>query len=94
MPKRPSLKALDSRPPIVAESAHHDGEGSSALSRTSKPQPSRTGKKVVTVYLPESVWRDLKVLAAKTDSTIDGLMRRGLDLVFAEHNVNRGAADM
>jgi hypothetical protein len=48
---------------------------------------------LVTVYLSESVWRDLKVLAAKTDSTIDGLMRRGLDHVFAEHNVNRGAAD-
>jgi hypothetical protein len=30
----------------------------------------------------------LKVLAAKTDSTIDALMRRGLD-----HRVNRGAAD-
>jgi hypothetical protein len=46
---------------------------------------------VVTVYLPESIWRDLKVLAAKTDSTIDALMRQGLDLVFAQHRVNRGA---
>jgi hypothetical protein len=94
MTKRPSLKALDTRSHVGVEAAHHDGEGSAALVRTTKPQPSRTGKKVVTVYLPESVWRDLKVLAAKTDSTIDGLMRRGLDLVFAEHNVNRGAADV
>ncbi len=94
MPKRPSLKALDSRPHVAAETAHHDDEGAADLARTSKPQPSRTGKKVVTVYLPESVWRDLKVLAARTDSTIDGLMRHGLDLVFAEHNINRGAADV
>jgi hypothetical protein len=54
-------------------------------------QPSRRGKKVVTVYLPESVWRDAKMLAARTDTTIDAIMRRGLELVFAEHGVNRGA---
>ena len=93
MTKRPSLKALDRRPLAVPESAHVEESGPEALVRTSKPQPSRMGKKVVTVYLPESVWRDLKVLAAKTDSTIDGLMRRGLDHVFAEYKVNRGAAD-
>jgi hypothetical protein len=93
MTKRPSLKALDRR--LAAMEPSHDEEASSlAPARTTKPQPSRTGKKVVTVYLPESVWRDLKVLAAKTDSTIDGLMRRGLDHVFAEHNINRGAADV
>ena len=57
-----------------------------------KPQPGRAGKKVVTVYLPESVWRDVKVLAAKTDNTIDALMREGLDLIFEKHGINRGAA--
>ncbi len=93
MTKRPSLKALDRRLPAVPEPPHDEEAGSLASARTSKPQPSRTGKKVVTVYLPESVWRDLKVLAAKTDSTIDGLMRRGLDHVFAEYKVNRGATD-
>jgi hypothetical protein len=51
----------------------------------------RSGKKVVTVYLPESVWRDAKMLAVRTDTTIDAIMRRGLDLVFAEHGINRGA---
>jgi hypothetical protein len=92
MTKRPSLRALDRRLSAVPEPTHDEKAVSSA--RTAKPQPYRTGKKVVTVYLPESVWRDLKVLAAKTDSTIDGLMRRGLDHVFAEHNINRGAADV
>jgi hypothetical protein len=91
MTKRPSLKALDRRLSSVPEPPQE--AGSLASARTTKPQPSRAGKKVVTVYLPESVWRDLKVLAAKTDSTIDGLMRRGLDHVFAEHKINRGAAD-
>jgi hypothetical protein len=93
MTKRPSLKALDRRSNILPEPTREESADSPAAVRTHRPQPSRAGKKVVTVYLSESVWRDLKVLAAKTDSTIDGLMRRGLDHVFAEHNVNRGAAD-
>ena len=50
-----------------------------------KPQPSRIGKKSVTVYLRVDTWRELKVLAATTDVTIDALLRRGVDLVLAEH---------
>lgn len=53
---------------------------------TIKPQPSRIGKKSVTVYLPVNTWRDLRVLAAKTDSTIDALIRRGISLVLAEQD--------
>ena len=90
MTKRPSLKSLErcaTASHAIEEVAH------SQAAVGSKQQPSRVGKKVVTVYLSESVWRELKVLAAKTDSTIDALMRRGLDHVFAEHKVNRGAAD-
>jgi hypothetical protein len=89
MSKRPSLKALE-RHPAPASPA----EELAPVSGGGKQQPSRVGKKVVTVYLSESVWREVKVLAAKTDDTIDGLMRRGLDLVFAEHKINRGAADV
>ncbi len=87
MTKRPSRKSPDSRPAaaMVAPPA--------SVSAAAKPQPSRVGKKVVTVYLAESVWRDLKVLAAQNDTTIDALMRRGLDRVFAEYGINRGAAD-
>ena len=43
-----------------------------------KPQPSRVGK--------VNTWRDLRVLAAKTDSTIDALIRRGISLVLAEQD--------
>ena len=49
-----------------------------------KPQPSRIGKISVTVYLPQHVWRELRVLAATTNSTIDKLIRRRFDLVLAE----------
>jgi hypothetical protein len=90
MSKRPSLKALERHTPA---SPTVEGVPHSQTAAGGKQQPSRVGKKVVTVYLSESVWRELKVLAAKTDSTIDALMRRGLDHVFAEHRVNRGAVD-
>ena len=90
MTKRPSLKALERHTTV---SPTVEGVPHSQTATGGKHQPSRVGKKVVTVYLSESVWRELKVLAAKTDSTIDALMRRGLDHVFAEHRVNRGAAN-
>jgi hypothetical protein len=50
-----------------------------------KPQSLRSGKKSLSVYLPVDTWRELKILAATTDTTIDALMRRGVDLVLAEH---------
>jgi hypothetical protein len=51
-----------------------------------KPQPSRTGEKCVSVYLSPEKWRELKILAVTTDTTIDALMRRAAELVLAEHN--------
>ena len=91
MTKRPSLKAIERHPSAAA--IVEEVSQTPPPATHGKQQPSRAGKKVVTVYLSESVWRELKVLAAKTDSTIDGLMRQGLDHVFAEHRINRGAAD-
>ena len=58
---------------------------------TTQSQPDRVGKKAVSVYLDESAWRDLKIFAAENDTTIDALMRQGLDLVLEKHGVNRGA---
>jgi hypothetical protein len=86
MTKRPSLKAVAPTEKIAAAPQRPE-----AIVRP--PQPSRIGKKVVSVYLAESVWRDLKLLAVKTDTTIDALVRRGIDRVFAEHGVNRGAVE-
>jgi len=57
-----------------------------------KPQPSRVGKKSVSVYLPPDKWRELKILAATTDTTIDALLRRGVDFVLAEHKSKRPPA--
>lgn len=93
MSKRPSLKALERRPSPPSPATPATEEAAPAAPQPGKQPPSRAGKKVVSVYLSESVWRDLKVLAAKTDTTIDALIRRGIDHVFTEHKVNRGAAE-
>jgi hypothetical protein len=90
--KRPSLKALERRPTLPLPSVPEPEERIAAPPSGKQP-PSRTGKKVVSVYLPESVWRDLKVLGAKNDTTIDALIRRGIDHVFTEYKVNRGASE-
>lgn len=53
-------------------------------SGVAKPQPSRAGEKCVSVYLSPEKWRELKILAVTTDTTIDALMRRAAHLVLAE----------
>jgi hypothetical protein len=58
-------------------------------SATLKPQPSRVGKKSVTVYVPENIWRELRIMAAMTDSTIDKIIRSGIDHVLAEYKKKR-----
>jgi hypothetical protein len=88
MTKRPSLKSIATPPPPAPLSI-----APSPPAGPRSQQPSRVGKKVVSVYLTETVWRDLKLLAVKTDTTIDALVRQGIDHVFAEHNVNRGASE-
>jgi hypothetical protein len=50
-----------------------------------KPSPSRAGKKSVTLYLPMDTWRELKILATVMDTTMDALMRRGVDHILTEH---------
>lgn len=48
------------------------------------PPVGRDGKKSVTLYLPVEKWRELKILSVTTDTTLDALLRRGVDLVLAE----------
>jgi hypothetical protein len=47
------------------------------------PEPAR--KKSVSVHLSPEKWREVKISAVTTDTTIDAIMRRALDLVVAEH---------
>jgi hypothetical protein len=47
-----------------------------------KQQSTRTGKKSVTVYLSPEKWRELKIIAALTDATLDKLLQEGADMVI------------
>jgi hypothetical protein len=62
----------------------HEPQCSMARKPT-KPHSSRTGEKSARVYLSPEKRRDLKILAVTTDTTINALMRRAVDLVLAEH---------
>lgn len=57
---------------------------------TIKPR-GRAGRKSVTVYLPVMMWRELRVLAALNDTTLDALLRRGAELVRAEYKDKRAS---
>jgi hypothetical protein len=60
-----------------------------AMGKPSKPLAVRSGKKSVTVYLSVVMWRELRVLAALNDTTLDALLRRGAELVRAEYKDKR-----
>jgi hypothetical protein len=51
----------------------------------------RAGRKSVTVYLPIAIWRELRVLAALNDTTLDALLRRGAELVRTEYKDKRAS---
>jgi hypothetical protein len=56
-----------------------------------KSRAGSAGKKRVTLHLPVNKWRELKVLATMLDTTMDALMRSGLDLALAERKTRQAA---
>lgn len=65
--------------------------GTAAPSRSSADQrnphfrPGRAGKSNVTGYFPPEVKRQLRVLAAEQDTTIQNLLAMALNDLFAKH---------
>jgi len=55
-------------------------------------QRSRQGKKVVTYYLDPEPFTQLKILSAKTGTTIQDLSLEALNLLFERHQVSRIAS--
>ncbi len=52
-------------------------------------QPSRIGKRAVTFYLSPEAYRQLRVLSATTDKSIQLLMTEALDWQFQQHDMHR-----
>jgi hypothetical protein len=66
------------------------------MGRSPRPgsiQPQgRRGRKAVAVYLQVDKWRELKVIAALTDTTLDKLLQSGADMVIEKFKRTRGGS--
>ena len=66
------------------------------MGRSPKPgsiQPQgRRGRKAVAVYLQVDKWRELKVIAALTDTTLDKLLQSGADMVIEKFKRTRSGS--
>ena len=51
----------------------------------SSTEPSRVGKKPVTVYYGKEAHLQLKILAAEMETTIQGLHEDALNVLFVKH---------
>jgi hypothetical protein len=66
------------------------------MARSAKPgtiRPlTRRGRKSAVVYLQVEKWRELKVIAALTDSTLDKLLQSGADMVIEKFKRTRSGS--
>lgn len=81
---------MDARGEALKKRARHGGRALKASRGNVARQAAESvagsyGKKRVTLYLPVDKWRELKIVATILDTTLDALMRGGVDLVLAEH---------
>ena len=52
----------------------------------SKRCPSRRGKKMAACYLSMDAYRQLKILCAETDMSVEEALKQGLDSLFVANN--------
>ena len=55
-----------------------------AVSRSPRGRPGRAGKTNVTAYFPPAVKKQLRLLAAEEETTIQGLLAEALNDLFAK----------
>src|SRR3712207_252455 len=67
--------------------------GKPGASEPRQQQASRTGKRAVTFYVSPDAFRQLRVLAAQTDKTIQQIMLEALDWQFQQHDMHRIAKE-
>jgi hypothetical protein len=56
-----------------------------------KRPSSRTGKRVLSVYLDPLAWKQLRQLALDSGSTTQALGEEAVNLLFTKHGMNRSA---
>jgi hypothetical protein len=87
MAKRPDLRqALKPRNEIpVPQPTLPQDNAAAAAPKSPHFRPSREGKANVTGYFPPSVKKQLRILAADRDTTIQDLLAEALNDLFAKH---------
>lgn len=61
--------------------------------RTVRP-PSRQGKRIVSTYVDQDAWMQLRMLNLRTGRSTQELMVDAIDLLFQQHGLNRIARGM
>lgn len=96
MSKRPSLFSSPNPTRSEVAVARTDAEirvlddGAAGVGKSKRP-PSRTGKRVLSVYLDPLAWKQLRQLALDADTTTQALGEEAVNLLFAKHGLNRSA---
>jgi hypothetical protein len=90
-PPQPLGKSEALPPPPPGEGIA--GTAATPTTATNSRQRSRVGKRAVTFYVSQDAFRQLGVLSAQTDKTIQTLMQEAVDWVFQEHGLHRIAKD-
>lgn len=87
MAKRPDLRqALKPRGEVpVPQPAHQQDNASAPIPKSPHFRPSREGKSNVTGYFPPSVKKQLRILAADRETTIQDLLAEALNDLFAKY---------
>ena len=92
--KRPSLdaqisKKVDTPPSKEADAPTSKKVDESARIQVDKPKrqrtPARQGKKAISGFFEPEVARQLKVMAAEQDKTVQALLGEGLNLLFEKY---------
>jgi hypothetical protein len=89
MTKRPSLFTPKSAA-AVAAALPEDAAEPPVKTGTGK-QPSRVGKRVLTIYLDPLAWKQLRQLALDEGTTTQALGEEAVNLLFTKHGINRSA---
>ena len=90
MTKRPSLFTPKNTALAVPATPEDLTEPLPVKAGTTK-QPSRVGKRVLTVYIDPLAWKQLRQLALDEDTTTQALGEEAVNLLFAKHGINRSA---
>ncbi len=71
--------------PVAVDAPSPQPRGSAHAARKPKPQrPSRVGTKLVAGHFAPKVARQLRIIAAEEDTTVQALLEEALDLLFVK----------